>query len=66
MKSTRNQFDLCEVQIALLTALDVFYHTTTNTCYMPGTLLCLVLCLGDAEMNKIISPYPQRSRGRDK
>lgn len=55
-----------EVQIALLTALDVFYHATTNTCYMPGTLLCLVLCLGDAETNKIISPCPQRSSGRDK
>lgn len=29
---------------------------------MPGTLLCL----GDAMINKIISPCPQRSSGRDK
>lgn len=67
MKSTgTNLIFASEVQIALLDALDVFYHTTTNTCSMPGTLLCLVLCLGDAEMNKIIRPCPQRSSGRDK
>lgn len=66
MKSTRNQFDFCKCKLYFHIVLDVFHHRTTNTCYMPGTLLCLVLCLGDAEMNKIISPCPQRSSGRDK